>query len=87
MKLAADVRLAFRSEGREVVVYLAQPHTMADAIVLARLNKAALGVSNTLFDEIKSAFSKWLQVQVAAHTGVVPEMIDVVPPEPREGNA
>jgi len=87
MKLAANCRLAFRTEGPEVVVYLADTHTMADAIVLARLNKAALGVSNTLFDEIKSAFSKWLQVQVAAHTGVVPEMIDVVPPEPREGNA
>lgn len=87
MKLAANCRLAIRTEGPEVVIYLAEPHTMNDAIELARINKGALAVSNTLFEEIKAAFSKWLQVQVALHTGVVPDMVDQVPPEPREGNA
>ncbi len=87
MRLAANCRLAFRTEGPEVVVYLAETGTMTDAVVLARLNKGALAVSNMLFDEIKAAYSKWLQVQVAVYTGVVPEMIDQVPPEPQEGNA
>ncbi len=87
MKLAANCRLAFRTEGPEVMIYLADPHTMEGAVVLARLNKGALAVSNTLFEDVKAAYSKWLQVQVAAITGVVPNMIDQVPPEPREGNA
>jgi len=87
MRLVSDCRLAIRTEGPDVVIYLAEPHTMDGAIVLARLNKAALLVSNVLFNEVKAAYSKWLQVQVAVCTGVVPEMIDRIPPEPREGNA
>jgi hypothetical protein len=87
VKLVADCRLAFRTEGPEVVVYLADLHTMADAVVLARLNREALVASATLFDEIKTAYQRWLQEQVAVYTGVVPRMVEQVPPEPPEGHA
>lgn len=87
MRLAANCRLAFRTEGPEVVIYLAEPQTMDGAVVLARLDKMALVASDTLFDEVKAAYSRWLQEQVAVFTGVVPRMVDQVPPEPREGNA
>jgi hypothetical protein len=87
VRLVANCRLAFRTEGPEVVIYLAEPATMAGAIVLARLNKSALTVSNNLFEDIKAAYSKWLQVQIATCTGVIPDMRDVIPPEPPEGRA
>ena len=83
----ADCRLAIRTEGQEVVVYLAGLHTMADAVVLARLNKSALVGSDELFNAIKAAYSKWLQEQVAVYTGVVPKMVEQVPPEAPEGHA
>jgi len=82
-----DCRLAFRNEGSEVVIYLASLSTMEGAFVLARLDKRALQMSSVLFDEIKAAYSKWMQMQLAELTGVVPDMVDQVPLEPREGNA
>jgi hypothetical protein len=86
-RVGLDCRIAFRTEGPEVVVYLADATTMDDALVLARINRAALSVSDTLWDDVKAAFSKWLQGEVEKHTGIKPAMRNQIPIEPPEGSA
>ena len=86
-RVSLDCRLAFRTEGPEVVVYMAEAATMEGAIVLARVNRAALRISDTLWDDLRAAFSRWLQAQVAEITGVTPTMVDRIPLEPPEGEA
>lgn len=78
MRLAHNCRIAMRTVGSEVVIYLAWPGTLADAMVLARLNRTVLLMSETLADEVKAAYGKWMQDV----TGAMHMVVDELPPAP-----
>lgn len=87
MKPVGNCRIAVRTEGPYVMIYLADLRTMDDAKELARFHKGLLVEDAPLREAIFGLFSLWLQRQVREATGVEPTMIEGIPPEPPEGHA